>query len=106
VPAGAWAEPHREELRREYEYVLRTLGGLLARGRRFAEAAEVFARLVAHDPLLEAAHRGLMRCHAALGDRGRALRQYEQLVDLLAEQLGVPPSPETLELHARLFPRR
>ena len=106
VPVGAWAEPHREELRREYEYVLRTLGGLLARGRRFAEAAEVFARLVAHDPLLEAAHRGLMRCHAALGDRGRALRQYEQLVDLLAEQLGVPPSPETAELHARLLSRR
>ncbi|RSM51494.1 XRE family transcriptional regulator [Actinoplanes sp. ATCC 53533] len=106
VPVGAWAEPHREELRREYEHVLRTLGGLLAKGRRFAEAAEVFARLVAHDPLLEAAHRGLMRCHAALGDRGRALRQYEHLVGLLEEQLGVPPSPETAELHARLFPRR
>lgn len=106
VPAGAWAEPHREELRREYEYVLRTLGGLLARENRFAEAAEVFARLVAHDPLLEAAHRGLMRCHAALGDRGRALRVYERLVALLAEQLGVPPSPETAQLHARLFPRR
>jgi DNA-binding SARP family transcriptional activator len=105
VPVGAWAEPHREELRREYEHVLRTLGGLLARDRRFAEAAEVFARLVVHDPLLEAAHRGLMRCHAALGDRGRALRQYEQLVGLLEEQLGVPPSPETVELHARLFPR-
>lgn len=102
VPAGAWAEQHRDELRREYEYVLRTLGGLLARNRRFADAVEVFTRLVAHDPLLEAAHRGLMRCHAALGDRGRALRQYEELAGLLADQLGVPPSPETTELYGRL----
>ncbi len=106
VPVGAWAEPYRQELRREYEYVLRTLGGLLAQDRRFAQAMEVFTRLVAHDPLLEAAHRGLMRCHAALGDRGRALRQYEQLAALLDEQLGVPPSPETVELHARLTARR
>ncbi|MEV4641721.1 BTAD domain-containing putative transcriptional regulator [Actinoplanes sp. NPDC049548] len=102
VPAGAWAEQHREDLRREYEYVLRTLGILLARERRFAEAAEVFTRLVAHDPLMEAAHRGLMRCHAALGDRGRALRQYEQLAGLLDEQLGALPSPETVDLHARI----
>jgi len=102
VPAGAWAEQHREELRREYEHVLRTLGGLLARERRFPEAIEVFARLVAHEPLLEAAHRGLMRCHAALGDRGRAVEQYEKLVAVLDAQLGVPPSPETVQLYGRL----
>ncbi|MGA5299921.1 BTAD domain-containing putative transcriptional regulator [Nucisporomicrobium flavum] len=103
VPTGAWAEPHREQLRREYEYVLRTLGGLLAKQHRFGEAIEVFTRLAAHDPLLEAAHRGLMRCHAALGDRGRAVRQYEQLAGLLRDQLGVPPSPETVQLRARLL---
>ncbi|MEU8233149.1 BTAD domain-containing putative transcriptional regulator [Actinoplanes sp. NPDC048967] len=99
---GAWAEPHREELRREYEHVLRNLGGLLAREQRFVEAADVFARLVAHDPLLEGAHRALMRCYAALGERGRALRQYEELVRVLEAQLGARPAPETTELHSRL----
>jgi DNA-binding SARP family transcriptional activator len=106
VPVGAWAEPYRAELRREYEHVLRALGGLLARERRFLEAADVFTRLVDHDPLLEAGHRALMRCHAALGDRGRALQQYDRLVRLLDAQLGAPPAPETTELYTRLRGQR
>lgn len=102
LPAGEWAEEQREDLRREYERVLRTLGGLLARDGRFAEAAGVFTRLIAHDPLIEAGHRGLMRCHAALGERGRALHQYQQLTRLLDDRLGTAPAPETARLHARL----
>jgi len=43
-----------------------------------------------------------MRCQAALGERGRALRHYEELVELLEEQLGTPPAPETRALHERL----
>ena len=102
APVGAWAEAYRDELRREYEQVLRSLAGLLVRERRFLAAADVFARLVAHDPLQEAAHRGLMRCYAALGDRGRALRQYRELAGLLDTQLGAAPAAETRQLHARL----
>ena len=66
------------------------------------EAAAVFTRLIAHDPLIEAGHRGLMRCYAALGERGRALHQYEELTRLLGDRLGATPAPETAQLHARL----
>jgi DNA-binding SARP family transcriptional activator len=82
--------------------VLLSLGTLLGRERRFAEAGETFARLVAYDPLLEAAHRGLMRCHAALGNRGRAVHQYHELVRLLDAQVGAPPDAETTRLYQRL----
>jgi predicted ATPase/DNA-binding SARP family transcriptional activator len=102
VPVGRWAEPHRDDLRRDYEQVLRKLGGLLARDQRYAESAEAFTRLVTHDPLLEAGHRALMRCYAALGERGRALRQYDELVHVLKAQLGAEPAPETRELHSQL----
>ncbi len=102
VAVGQWAERHRDNLRRRYEQVMLTLGTLLARERRFAEAADTFARLIEHDPLLEAAHRGLMRCHAAQGNRGRAVRQYDELARVLHHQLGVPPAPETAALHSRL----
>ncbi|MFC7532927.1 BTAD domain-containing putative transcriptional regulator [Actinoplanes sp. GCM10030250] len=105
MPVGGWAESHRAELRREYEYVLRRLGGRLAKQQRFTEAADVFARLVAHDPLLEAGHRALIRCYAALGEQGRALRQYDELVRLLDVHLGTRPAPETTELHTRLRER-
>jgi DNA-binding SARP family transcriptional activator len=37
-----------------------------------------------------------------LGERGLALKHYEELVGLLEEQLGTPPAPETRALHERL----
>jgi predicted ATPase/DNA-binding SARP family transcriptional activator len=105
VPVGGWAEPYRDDLRREYEHVLRDLGAVLGRERRFVEAADVFARLVTHDPLLETAHRGIMRCHAALGDRARALRHYDDLSRLLDARIGAPPAPETTQLYLKIRDR-
>jgi DNA-binding SARP family transcriptional activator len=43
-----------------------------------------------------------MRCYAAAGERGRAVRHYRELVDLLRSELGVPPAPETAQLEARI----
>jgi DNA-binding SARP family transcriptional activator len=74
---------------------------LFARGRH-AEAAEAYRKAVALDGLLEEAHRELMRCQAVLGERGRAIKHYEELVDLLDEQFGTSPAPETVALHERL----
>jgi DNA-binding SARP family transcriptional activator len=43
-----------------------------------------------------------MRCQAALGERGRAIRHYEELAELLDEQLGTAPAPETSALYESL----
>ncbi len=102
VAAGPWTEPIRSELRSRYERILLNLGTLLGRQRRFEDAADAFARLIAHDPLLEAGHRGLMRCHAALGDRGRALRTYHDLAGLLHDQMNAAPAAETTALYHHL----
>jgi two-component SAPR family response regulator len=102
VPVGDWADATRQRLRRGYEQVMLTLGGLRAQDRRFAEAAETFTRLIEHDPLLEAAHRGVMRCHAALGNPARAVRQYQHLAALLAAETGSRPAAETTALFTRL----
>jgi two-component SAPR family response regulator len=53
-------------------------------------AADAYRKAVAHDELLEEAHRTLMRCQAALGERGRVIRHYEELVGSLANELGAP----------------
>jgi DNA-binding SARP family transcriptional activator len=97
-----WAMERQEELWREHQGALLLLGGLLFAQGRHAEAAEAYRKAIVHDELLEEAHRELMRCHAALGERGRALRHYEELVELLDEQLGAAPAPETKALHERL----
>jgi DNA-binding SARP family transcriptional activator len=43
-----------------------------------------------------------MRSYAALGERGQALRHYQTLVELLREELGSSPAPETTKLYERL----
>ena len=43
-----------------------------------------------------------MRSQEALGESGRALRHYEELVGMLEEQLGASPASETSELYERL----
>jgi len=97
-----WAMLRQEELRREYEEALLLLGRLLFAQERHAEAAEAYRKAIARDGLVEEAHRGLMRCLAALGERGQALRHYEGLVHLLDKRLGTAPAPETRDLYERL----
>jgi DNA-binding SARP family transcriptional activator len=46
-------------------------------------------------PLRESAHRCRMAAHAASGNRGQALRAYQDIRRLLAEELGVDPAPDT-----------
>jgi tetratricopeptide (TPR) repeat protein len=58
----------QEELRRASQEALLLLGRLLSTRERHAEAAEAYRKAIAHDGLLEEAHRGLMRCQAALGE--------------------------------------
>jgi DNA-binding SARP family transcriptional activator len=40
-----------------------------------------------------------MRSEAASGERGRALGHYRSLVELLREELGSSPAPETVALY-------
>jgi DNA-binding SARP family transcriptional activator len=46
-------------------------------------------------PLRESAHRCLMAAHAATGNRAEALRAYQRLRRMLAEEIGVEPDAET-----------
>jgi DNA-binding SARP family transcriptional activator len=54
------------------------------------------------DNYLEVAHRELMRCYARQGDASRARRHFRQLCDLLREELGTAPSPETVRLDEQI----
>ena len=99
---GEWALERQEELGRAYQEVMLLLGRLLFDRARYAEAADAYRKAITHDRFLEEAHRELMRSQAALGERGRAQRHYEELVALLEERLGTPPAPESRALYQRL----
>lgn len=57
---------------------------------------------LAHEPVRERTHRSLMRAHYLAGDRTTALQQYLRCATLLDKELGVEPSPRTVELYQQI----
>ena len=55
-------------------------------------------RLLACDPLREDAHRLAMRAYCQLGQRSAALDQYRRCQEVLHQELGAAPAPETAAL--------
>jgi predicted ATPase/DNA-binding SARP family transcriptional activator len=106
MAAGEWAQVRRDELRRSFEAALLATGRLHAAAGRYQPAVTCFRRAVAHEPLNETAHRELMSSWARLGETARAVQHYRELVELLREQVGVPPAAETTALYRRLLGER
>ena len=63
-------------------------------------------RWLALDPLHEPAQRLVMLAYAWAGQHSAALRQYNVLVELLDNELGVEPEPETTELYEAIRARQ
>ncbi|GAA1563046.1 hypothetical protein GCM10009789_15210 [Kribbella sancticallisti] len=93
-----WIETRRQSLRQLFEDSLFTLASEYAATGRDAEAIALYERAIAHDPLLEPAHRALIQLHLSHGNRAQAVRQYKLLSSLLAEDLNTTPSPQTTAL--------
>jgi DNA-binding SARP family transcriptional activator/predicted ATPase len=98
-----WLTAERERLR---EMALQSLARLLAHQTREAtteRAIQTAVRLLALDPLQEAAHRSLMRLYARHGRRAAALKQYQVCVAALRRELGTEPEAETKTLYRDLL---
>ncbi len=68
-------------------------------------ASVIAGSAVAVDPYREIGHRPVIEAESARGDRGAALRAYRRCERILAEELGVSPSAETLRLAETLHAR-
>jgi DNA-binding SARP family transcriptional activator len=100
-----WLVAERERLR---ESALESLARLLAhqtKTRGTERAIQTAVRLLALDPLQEAAHRALMRLYQRQGRRGAALKQYQVCVGVLQRELGTEPEAETKRLYQELLRR-
>jgi predicted ATPase len=98
-----WIIAEQETLRRRYLGALRQVIHSFDAQRRHVQAISYARRLVAHDPLDEAANRDLMRLLAAVGDRAGAARAYQEGVVALQRELGISPSQETQEAYSALM---
>jgi DNA-binding SARP family transcriptional activator len=99
-----WIVAERERLRQLRLHALeRICHQYIDRG-SFPQAIEAGLAAVAADPLRESSHRAVIQAHLAEGNNAEALRQYLTLTRLLAEQLGVEPSPITRDAVAGVLP--
>lgn len=72
-------------------------------GTELAAAERSGRELIARSPYRENGYRHLMQALARTGNTAEALHVYEQLRILLRDELGVTPSTETRNLHAKLL---
>jgi DNA-binding SARP family transcriptional activator/predicted ATPase len=93
-----WQYLQGAELRRLAGEALDRLVQLHGLNRAYEDAIPFALRRVALDPLDETAQRRLMRAYHQAGQRGAALRQYDEVVRLLRAELDTDPEPETVRL--------
>ena len=92
---GPWVERRQADLREVHLRALETLADADAGLADWAGALRAAEEAVSVEPFRESAHLRLMQAHAGAGNRGEALRAYERCRRVLAEELGVNPSPQT-----------
>ena len=93
-----WQFQQTEFWRRQLAAALHELCTLLTKQDDIPTAVPYAQQWVTQDPLHESAQRFLIDLYFRNQQRSAALRQYEQLTQLLADELGVLPEPETTAL--------
>lgn len=101
-PSAPWCVDRRAQLRRRYIDALRRLAVLYREARMWQRSTDVLLRALSLDHLDEELHRELMITYWASGRRDEAIRQYAACVRLLADELGITPSVETVKLALRI----
>jgi DNA-binding SARP family transcriptional activator len=100
-----WIDRQRNELEevelQALELVAET--GLGLGGAELGAAERAANALVARTPFRESGHRLRMRLLAARGNVAEALQAYEEVRQLLRDELGASPSAELMSLHKRLL---
>jgi DNA-binding SARP family transcriptional activator len=99
-----WVVAEREQLRQLRLHALEALAHELAARGRHAVAIEIALSAIALDPLRESAHRTLISVYLAEENLSEAARHLRIFADLLHTELGVAPSPRTIELVASRVP--
>lgn len=92
---GRWAQRKRIQLRELYLRALDCSVVTTAANGELAEAIQAAEDALAIEPFRETTYQRLMQALADAGNRAEALRVYERCRTVLADELGVPPSPAT-----------
>ena len=92
---GQWIARARTTLRETRVRALECLAAVASANAEHPLAAQLAREVVELEPFRETGWQRLMRALAAAGNRAEAVRAYTRCKKLLADELGVAPSPET-----------
>jgi DNA-binding SARP family transcriptional activator len=96
-----WPAIQRQQLVNSYLNVVDRLCGFHFQNRLYAAVVSLCQKALSKDKCHEPAYRWLMQCYLALGQRHLAVRQYQNCVQALQEELDIPPSEETVAIYHR-----
>ncbi len=102
-PDAEWAAAARSAAQASVAEVRRVAATAALATGQMGDAAAHATEALRADPYDEAALRTLMRAHAVAGRPASALAEFARVRELLAEELGVDPAPETRALHEELL---
>ncbi len=94
-----WPTTPRDNLRNLFITVANRLGDYYWDQSEFSASIALSQVILTKDNCNEGAHRRLMRCYAAMGQRHLAIRQYLSCVQALKVELDLVPSEETTDLY-------
>ena len=94
-----WIFPLREHYRSLFIKTLLQIAQQMRSQSEYEKAIDHARKVITFDTSNERAHQQIMFCHAAMGNRNAALKQYEECQQLLMEELGVEPAAETIALY-------
>ena len=100
---GFWRESMQGKLDRQLVRALDCLGEMQLEIGEPQTALESALEAVKLDPYRERAHRCLMRAYAATGNRAKAVAAYHEFRELLANEVGTDPEPETEALYLKIL---
>jgi len=97
-----WSSLQRERMRNMYLDIADRLSEHYVGRGEYTAATALCQKVLAQDNCYEGAHRRLMRCYLAQGQRHLAVRQYQTCVETLKEELELAPSEETVTLYRHI----
>jgi LuxR family transcriptional regulator, maltose regulon positive regulatory protein len=96
---GSWVMTERGRLSQMHEHALLSLAQLYLEKDEPQSALIQCQTILAENHCMESAHRIAMQAYAALGNRSGIANQYELCKQYLLDELGLEPSPETINLY-------
>ena len=99
----SWPQPQRQYFRSLYLEIAAQISAYYIQKRQTTPAMILCQKVLARDHCNERAYRDLMLCHMIQGQRQLSIREYQVCVQVLKDELGLPPSEEIQALYRQII---